>query len=100
MLRGNLCPGGSIIKPSATSPELMKVRGRAVVFETIEEYHERVDSPELDVDETCFMVLKNVGPVGYPGMAEVGNMGLPKKMLEKGVRGPSKNTFSDLKLPH
>lgn len=86
VLRGNLCPGGSIIKPSAASAELMKVRGRAVVFETIEDYHERVDDPELDVDETCFMVLKNVGPVGYPGMAEVGNMGLPKKMLEKGVR--------------
>ena len=86
VLRGNLCSGGSIIKPSAASAELMKVRGRAVVFETIEDYHERVDDPELDVDETCFMVLKNVGPVGYPGMAEVGNMGLPKKMLEKGVR--------------
>ena len=84
--RGNLCPNGSIIKPSAASPELMKVRGRAVVFETIEEYHERVDDLELDVDKTSFMVLKNVGPIGYPGMAEVGNMGLPKKMLEKGVR--------------
>ncbi len=86
ILRGNLCPGGSIIKPSAATPELMQHRGRAVVFETIEDYHERIDDPDLDIDETCVMVLKNVGPVGYPGMAEVGNMGLPKKVLEKGVR--------------
>jgi len=57
-----------------------------VVFETIEDYHERIDDPELEVDESCVMVLKNVGPKGYPGMAEVGNMGLPKKLLEKGVR--------------
>jgi dihydroxy-acid dehydratase len=64
----------------------MQHRGRAVVFETIEEYHERIDDPDLDIDETCIMVLKNVGPVGYPGMAEVGNMGLPMKLLEKGVR--------------
>ena len=86
VLRGNLCPGGGIIKPSAASPELMQHRGRAVVFETIEEYHERIDDPDLDIDETCIMVLKNVGPVGYPGMAEVGNMGLPTKVLAKGVR--------------
>jgi L-arabonate dehydrase len=86
ILRGNLCPSGGIIKPSAASPELMQHRGRAVVFETIEEYHERIDDPDLDIDETCIMVLKNVGPVGYPGMAEVGNMGLPMKLLEKGVR--------------
>jgi dihydroxy-acid dehydratase len=60
-------------------------RGRAVVFETIEDYHARVDDPDLDIDETCVMVLKGAGPVGYPGMAEVGNMALPKKILEKGI---------------
>ena len=86
VLRGNLCADGAIIKPSAASPELMQHRGRAVVFETIEDYHERIDSPDLDVDESSVLVLQNVGPVGYPGMAEVGNMGLPKKLLEKGVR--------------
>jgi dihydroxy-acid dehydratase len=64
----------------------MQHRGRAVVFETIEDYHERIDDPALDVDESCVLVLQNVGPKGYPGMAEVGNMGLPKKLLEKGVR--------------
>jgi dihydroxy-acid dehydratase len=63
----------------------MHHRGRAVVFETIEDYHARVDDPDLDIDETCVMVLKNVGPRGYPGMPEVGNMGLPKKILAKGV---------------
>ena len=86
VLRGNLCADGAIIKPSAASPELMQHRGRAVVFETIEDYHERIDSPDLDVDESSVLVLQNVGPVGYPGMAEVGNMGLPKKLLKKGVR--------------
>ena len=86
VLRGNLCEGGSIIKPSAATPELMQHRGRAVVFETIEDYNERIDSPDLDVDENSVLVLQNVGPVGYPGMAEVGNMGLPMKLLEKGVR--------------
>ena len=86
VLRGNLCEGGSIIKPSAATPELMQHRGRAVVFETIEDYNERIDSPDLDVDEKSVLVLQNVGPVGYPGMAEVGNMGLPMKLLEKGVR--------------
>jgi dihydroxy-acid dehydratase len=86
VLRGNLCEGGSIIKPSAATPELMQHRGRAVVFETIEDYSERIDSPDLDVDENSVLVLQNVGPVGYPGMAEVGNMGLPMKLLEKGVR--------------
>jgi len=64
----------------------MKHRGRAVVFESIEDYHARVDNPDLDIDETCVMVLKYVGPVGYPGMPEVGNMALPKKILEKGVK--------------
>ena len=86
VLRGNLCEGGSIIKPSAATPELMQHRGRALVFETIEDYNERIDSPDLDVDEKSVLVLQNVGPVGYPGMAEVGNMGLPMKLLEKGVR--------------
>ena len=86
VLKGNLCPDGAIIKPSAASSELMNHRGRAVVFENIDHYHSRLDSPELDIDESCVMVLKNVGPKGYPGMAEVGNMGLPKKLLEKGVR--------------
>ena len=86
VLRGNLCEGGSIIKPSAATPELMQHRGRAVVFETIEDYNERIDSPDLDVDEKSVLVLQNVGPVGYPGMAEVGNMGLPMKLLGKGVR--------------
>ena len=85
VLRGNLCEDGAIIKPSAASPELMQHRGRAVVFETIEDYHARIDDPDLDVDESCVLVLKRVGPKGYPGMAEVGNMGLPKKLLEQGV---------------
>jgi L-arabonate dehydrase len=85
VLYGNLCEQGAIIKPSAASPHLMQHRGRAVVFETIEDYHERIDDPDLDIDETCVMVLKGVGPKGYPGMAEVGNMGLPPKLLEKGV---------------
>ncbi|QMU29487.1 IlvD/Edd family dehydratase [Adhaeribacter radiodurans] len=85
VLKGNLAENGAVIKPSAATPELMVHRGRAVVFETIEEYHALVDDPDLDIDETCIMVLKNVGPVGYPGMPEVGNMTLPKKILEKGV---------------
>ena len=85
VLTGNLAPGGAIIKPSAASPNLMKHRGRAVVFESIEDYHERIDDPNLDIDETCVMVLKYCGPKGYPGMAEVGNMGLPSKVLKKGI---------------
>jgi len=85
VLKGNLCENGAVIKPSAATPSLMQHRGRAVVFEDIEDYHARVDDPGLDIDETCIMVLKNVGPVGYPGMPEVGNMTLPKKLLEKGV---------------
>lgn len=85
VLRGNLCPNGAVIKPSAATPSLMKHRGRAVVFETIEELNTRIDDPELDVDETCVMVLKNCGPRGYPGMAEVGNMPLPPKLLKKGI---------------
>src|SRR5262249_24457208 len=85
VLHGNLCPDGAIVKPSAATPELMKHRGRAVVFETIEEMHSRIDDPDLDVDETSVMVLKNCGPRGYPGMPEVGNMPLPPKLLKKGV---------------
>jgi L-arabonate dehydrase len=85
VLRGNLCPDGAIIKPSAATPKLMKHKGRAVVFENIEEFHTRIDDPKLDIDESCVMVLKNCGPKGYPGMAEVGNMPLPPKLLKKGV---------------
>jgi len=85
VLRGNLAPGGAIIKPSAATPALMQHRGRAVVFETIDEYKKKIVDPNLDIDETCVMVLKNCGPKGYPGMAEVGNMGLPPKVLKKGV---------------
>jgi len=85
VLRGNLCPEGAIIKPSAATPKLMTHRARAVVFENIEDFHRRIDDPELDIDENCMMVLKNCGPKGYPGMAEVGNMPLPPKLLKKGV---------------
>ncbi|MFM9845046.1 MAG: IlvD/Edd family dehydratase [Dongiaceae bacterium] len=85
VLRGNLAPKGAVIKPSAATPALMQHRGRAVVFEDIEDYHRRVDDPTLDIDETSVMVLKNCGPKGYPGMAEVGNMALPAKLLKKGV---------------
>src|SRR5262249_27244589 len=85
VLRGNLCPDGAIIKPSAASSELMRHRGRAVVFETIEDFHARIDDPNLEIDETCVMVVKNCGPRGYPGMPEVGNMPLPPKLLKRGV---------------
>jgi len=85
VLRGNLCPDGAVLKPSAASPNLMKHRGRAVVFENIEHYKERIDDPALDVDETSVLVLKNCGPRGYPGMAEVGNMGLPPRLLARGI---------------
>jgi L-arabonate dehydrase len=85
VLRGNLAPDGAVLKPSAASPHLMKHRGPAVVFETIEHYHERILDPDLDVDENSVLVLKNCGPKGYPGMAEVGNMGLPPKLLKQGV---------------
>jgi dihydroxy-acid dehydratase len=85
VLRGNLAPRGAVIKPSAATPALMRHRGRAVVFETIEEFHSRIDDESLDIDETCVMVLKNCGPKGYPGMAEVGNMPLPPKVLRKGI---------------
>jgi dihydroxy-acid dehydratase len=85
VLKGNLAPEGAVLKPSAASPHLMRHRGRAVVFENIEHYKERIIDPDLDVDENCVLVLKNCGPKGYPGMAEVGNMGLPPKVLQKGV---------------
>ena len=85
ILKGNLAPNGAVIKPSAASPELMRHRGRAVVFETIEHYHQRIDDPNLDIDASSVMVLKNCGPRGYPGMAEVGNMPLPAKLLKAGV---------------
>jgi L-arabonate dehydrase len=85
VLKGNLCIHGAILKPNAVSHHLMKHTGRAIVFENIEDYKLRIDDPDLEVDETNVLVLKNVGPKGYPGMPEVGNMGLPKKMLEKGI---------------
>lgn len=85
VLRGNLAPDGAVIKPSAASAELLVHRGRAVVFESIEDFHARIDNPELDIDETCVMVLQNCGPRGYPGMAEVGNMPLPPKLLKRGI---------------
>jgi L-arabonate dehydrase len=85
VLRGNLAPRGAIIKPSAATPALMTHRGRAVVFDSIEEFHSRIDDESLDIDESCVMVLRNCGPKGYPGMAEVGNMPLPPKVLRKGI---------------
>ncbi|MBO6718895.1 MAG: dihydroxy-acid dehydratase [Rhizobiaceae bacterium] len=85
VLKGNLAPKGAVIKPSAASPELLKHRGRAVVFEDIDDYKKKINDEALDIDETCVMVLKNCGPKGYPGMAEVGNMGLPPKLLRRGI---------------
>ncbi|MDN5567669.1 MAG: dihydroxy-acid dehydratase [Paracoccus sp. (in: a-proteobacteria)] len=85
VLRGNLAPAGAVLKPSAASAHLLVHRGRAVVFEDIDDYKARIEDEDLDIDETCVMVLKNCGPRGYPGMAEVGNMGLPPKVLRKGI---------------
>jgi dihydroxy-acid dehydratase len=86
VLRGNLCPDGAVIKPSAAmTPSLLKHRGRAVVFETIEDFKARIDDPALDIDENCVMVLKGAGPKGYPGFPELGNLPLPKKVLKKGI---------------
>lgn len=85
VLRGNLAPKGAVLKPSAASPNLMVHRGRAVVFEDIDDYKAKINDENLDIDETCVMVMKNCGPKGYPGMAEVGNMGLPPKVLRKGI---------------
>jgi len=85
ILHGNVCENGAVIKPSAASEHLMQHTGKAVVFEDIEDYKARIDDDNLDVDENSVLVLKNVGPKGYPGMPEVGNMGLPKKLLLRGI---------------
>jgi L-arabonate dehydrase len=85
VLRGNLAPNGAVIKPSAATPELLTHRGRAVVFENIEEFHNKIGDEDLDIDENCIMVLKGAGPKGYPGFAEVGNLPLPPKLLRKGI---------------
>lgn len=86
VLKGNLCENGAVIKPSAATPKLMKHKGKAVVFESMEDYHERIDLPDLDIDEKSVIVLKGVGPKGYPGMPEVGNVDLPEKLIKKGVK--------------
>jgi len=86
VLRGNLAPGGAIIKPAAASPHLLQHRGRAVVFDSIEDLHARIDDPGLEVDADSVLVLRGCGPKGYPGMPEVANLPLPKKLLEQGVR--------------
>ncbi|MBX2921512.1 MAG: dihydroxy-acid dehydratase [Chitinophagaceae bacterium] len=86
VLRGNICENGAVIKPSAASPHLLQHSGKAVVFENIEDYKKRIDDPDLPVDEHSVLVLKSVGPKGYPGMPEVGNMTLPRKLLEQGVK--------------
>jgi L-arabonate dehydrase len=85
ILKGNLAPDGAVIKPSAATPALLKHKGRAVVFENSDDLHRRIDDENLDVDETCVLVLKNCGPKGYPGMGEAGNMPLPPKLLRKGI---------------
>ncbi len=84
-MRGNLAPNGAVIKPSAATPGLLKHRGRAVVFESFEDFKERVDQPDLDIDEHSVMVLKGAGPRGYPGMPEVGNLPIPPKLLARGI---------------
>ena len=86
VLKGNLCENGAVIKPSAATPRLMKHKGKAVVFESMEDYHERIDLPDLDIDENSVIVLKGVGPKGYPGMPEVGNVDLPEKLIKKGIK--------------
>ena len=86
VLRGNLAPEGAVIKPSAASPHLLKHRGRAVVFENFEDFHSRIDNDSLQIDENCVMILKGCGPKGFPGMAEVGNMPLPPKVLRRGIK--------------
>jgi dihydroxy-acid dehydratase len=85
VLRGNLCPGGAVIKPSAASPDLLTHTGPALVFDTIEDFKARIDDPALDVTADTVMVLRGCGPKGYPGMPEVGNMPLPPKLLAQGV---------------
>jgi dihydroxy-acid dehydratase len=86
VLRGNLCPDGAVIKPAAATPALLRHRGRALVFDSIEDFRARIDDPDLDVDEDSVLVLRGCGPKGYPGMPEVGNMPLPARLLAKGVR--------------
>src|SRR5262249_43245858 len=86
VLRGNLSPRGAVLKPSAASPHLLRHRGRAVVFENFEDYKRRIADEALPVDADSVLVMKNCGPRGYPGMAEVGNMGLPPKLLRQGVK--------------
>lgn len=85
VLRGNLAPEGAVLKPSAASPRLMNHRGKALVFETVDDYRARIDDPDLPVEENSVLVLKSVGPVGYPGMPEVGNLALPAKLVARGV---------------
>ena len=85
VLRGNIAPDGAVIKPAAASPKLLVHTGAAVVFESIEDFHARIDDPDLDVDENSVLVLRGCGPKGYPGMPEVSNMAIPKKLLEKGI---------------
>jgi L-arabonate dehydrase len=85
VLRGNLCPEGAVIKPSAGAPALLQHTGRAVVFEDLADMHRRVEDPNLDIDATCVMVLKNCGPRGFPGMPELGNIPIPSKLLKQGV---------------
>jgi len=86
VLKGNLCENGAVIKPSAATPALMKHRGPAVVFSSMEDYHARIDLPDLDINENSVIVLQGVGPKGYPGMPEVGNVDLPKKLVLQGVK--------------
>ena len=86
VLRGNLAPAGAVIKPAAASPQLLRHRGRAVVFDSVEDFHRRIDDPDLDVDADSVLVLRGCGPKGYPGMPEVANLPLPPKLLEQGVR--------------
>jgi dihydroxy-acid dehydratase len=86
VLYGNLAPDGAVIKPSAASPHLMKHRGKAVVFDSVEDMHARIDDPDLDVDADSVLILRGCGPKGYPGMPEVANLPLPTKLLQQGVR--------------
>jgi dihydroxyacid dehydratase/phosphogluconate dehydratase len=86
VLRGNLAPDGAVIKTAAASAHLLRHRGRAVVFDSVEDLKARLDEPELDVDEDSVLVLRGCGPRGYPGMPEVGNLPLPRKLLERGIR--------------
>lgn len=97
ILRGNLCPGGAVIKPLAVSVHLMTHTRRAVVFESIEDLHARINDDALDITADCIMVLKNCGPKGYPGMAEAGNMPLPPKLLRSGVK--DRIRMSDARMP-